>query len=265
MSETAWPPEVQFEERIVAFIDILGWKAKVEEAVAEPALVGIMAAVLNMFSVFEQQGLVPAQDDARISTFSDNVVVSIRHDPDHLSGFLVGLGRVQAGVAAMGFFLRGGVTIGKLSHTSHHVFGPGLNRAYKMESEEADTPRIILDPSVEALRGLDSALLASDGTYDFLDPFVPAFIDDHLAHPTDTSSALAAYADSLGVPIRDLSPVRVSGVVVLMGIMSILSHEMGRPLCERPWRKLAWLFDRIAVHVGSGVQSSDLPRSLLQG
>lgn len=41
--------------------------------------------------------------------------------------------------------IRGGITIGKIIHNEEMVFGPGINRAYELESKYAIYPRIIFD------------------------------------------------------------------------------------------------------------------------
>lgn len=44
--------------------------------------------------------------------------------------------------------IRGGVTIGPLAKSYGQIFGPGLIRAYELESQQAKYPRIPVDPCV---------------------------------------------------------------------------------------------------------------------
>ena len=43
-------------------------------------------------------------------------------------------------------FLRGGITIGKMIHSGSVGLGPALTRAYDLESQIANYPRIVIDP-----------------------------------------------------------------------------------------------------------------------
>ncbi len=49
-----------------------------------------------------------------------------------------------------GFLVRGGATLGKVYYESGRslIFGPGINRAYTLENEEAKFPRILVDDCV---------------------------------------------------------------------------------------------------------------------
>jgi hypothetical protein len=67
--------------------------------------------------------------DLRVSTFSDNVVIS-QLPGANTPQLLMQLAIWQLGAAINGFLMRGGVTIGDLVHEDEAVFGPGLNRAY---------------------------------------------------------------------------------------------------------------------------------------
>jgi hypothetical protein len=76
--------------------------------------------------------------------------------------------------AYLEFFIRGGVTVGDIVHDEHVVFGPALNRAYYLESQVADKPRIVLDPEcLEPVGGAKElgSLVAVEEGISFLDPW----------------------------------------------------------------------------------------------
>jgi hypothetical protein len=60
---------------------------------------------------------------------------------------LADLASIQASLARAGVFVRGGVTVERIHSSDTVVFGPGLIRAYRLESELAHVPRIIVDPT----------------------------------------------------------------------------------------------------------------------
>jgi len=51
----------------------------------------------------------------------------------------------QANLLQRGILIRGGMTVGPLFYDSSHVFGPGLVRAYELESRLAIYPRIVTE------------------------------------------------------------------------------------------------------------------------
>ena len=57
-------------------------------------------------------------------------------------------GDIALEALGVGCLLRGGVTIGPLFHENGVVFGGGLVQAYRMESDGARYPRIIVSQSV---------------------------------------------------------------------------------------------------------------------
>src|ERR1700734_1453383 len=76
-----------------------------------------------------------------------------------------------------GFLLRGGITVGEVVHDDECVFGPGLVRAYELESKKAYYPRFVLDHDVAAELGNIGDLAVLENDILFLDPFRLAFMD----------------------------------------------------------------------------------------
>jgi len=84
-----------------------------------------------------------------VTQFSDSLVVSYRVDETSAVFWLLWTMAIAVlQVAHRGYLVRGGVTIGPLIHTKRHLVGPAMIKAYKMESEEAKYPRVIVDPAV---------------------------------------------------------------------------------------------------------------------
>ena len=134
--------EVTYERRVVAFYDALGWRSHIRRARNKASDVSLLRRLILKTARAPriEKGL-----GLRVSTFSDNVVIS-QLPGANTPQLLMQLATWQLGAAINGFLMRGGVTIGNLVHEDEVVFGPGLNRAYYLESKIAMYPRIVLDP-----------------------------------------------------------------------------------------------------------------------
>lgn len=90
---------------------------------------------------------------AKVKVFTDNVVIGwpIHEDGEgELGTTFLNLSEYQFSLALNGFFTRGGVSIGPHFMDEETVFGPELITAYKLESQVAVYPRIILsEKSIE--------------------------------------------------------------------------------------------------------------------
>lgn len=165
-----------YENRLVAFIDILGFGALVEES-AENINVAqtILSALTSMLPDNLQKEAdatlnydrIPAGEvanaEATLAKFNENVRKSYQIDISFFSDCIV-LSALTDNVMSkqmlldiVGKFsmrlwsenrllLRGGLTVGKLYHVNGGpVFGPAMNRAYYLESKLAKNPRILID------------------------------------------------------------------------------------------------------------------------
>lgn len=138
---------------IVTFIDILGFGEIIGSRSASE-VDDILSALRDWSDVDSySNGESWAVGEARSIAFSDNVVRACPIDSDEgghgaLFHELLSLVHVQATLADRGIFLRGGITVDDIYLSGGRVFGPGLVRAYELESKFAVYPRIVLDPVV---------------------------------------------------------------------------------------------------------------------
>lgn len=149
-----------YEIRYIAFIDILGFKELVSESSKKDGKVSVSsiysALDIRPFSYEEMfGGLLPEgkreqpEPLLRIHTFSDFVVASC---PKTDEGFLLltlFCWRIGSEWLSKEFLCRGGLTVGPVIHRTNHgeaplVFGPAFIEAYRLESEVANYPRIVL-------------------------------------------------------------------------------------------------------------------------
>lgn len=145
---------VEYEERVVAFFDILGWRKAVEDSGAKPELrrmllnaVWWLAARVGEYVEVETTES-PSRDE--YAQFSDSLIVSFPYtdyrDTQRLVTFVT---EFQSSMLMLGLPLRGGVTVGPLFHTGAIAFGPAMNRAYFLESKVAKMPRVIIDRALD--------------------------------------------------------------------------------------------------------------------
>lgn len=159
--------EVKYEERLVAFIDILGFKEIVKQSENDPSKISLIYSVLNYLKNWEipekwNLKFVEIEEDAQkkgvekfdirgktnSTAFSDSIVVSVKVDNDVnevASTLIVNLANIGAILFEKGVLFRGGLTIGNIIHDENGtVFGQGLIDSYKLETNNAKYPRIIL-------------------------------------------------------------------------------------------------------------------------
>lgn len=247
--------DINYEERVTVFYDVLGWKSEVASAGQNPKYIARLAAALRMFASHVDQA---GDQGALISTFSDNVVFSKFYQPEELWWTLQGAATIQFGLAMIGFFIRGGVTIGPLHHDHRIVFGPALNRAYELESKEAVYPRIIIDPAILDRLPINLPYVERDAEYTFIDPFKPAFFEHVQQSNPVQDSTLEAFNELHGTSITK-SPVKISGHTALYSILERLRLKLKASPSQYEWEKNAWLFDRIATRLKTTFSATDFP------
>ena len=70
--------ELNYETRIVAFFDVLGWRNEVAAAANDPRHIARLAAAVRMFNAHNAR---VGDAGARLVTFSNNVVFSKLYPP----------------------------------------------------------------------------------------------------------------------------------------------------------------------------------------
>ena len=139
-----------YEERIFAFVDVLGFKERVGKSVADPEKQHLIKEAMDIIHSYKT--LNDAGEDGglrkfgvQVTTFSDSAILSYPVSFDGaLFHALLDLIHMQIDLAYLGVFIRGGITIGPAYHDEVNAFGPAMVEAYELESGSAVYPRIIL-------------------------------------------------------------------------------------------------------------------------
>lgn len=157
----------KYEDRYVAFVDILGFKELIaasarEKPDIEPSMTSTIFNALNIshvslkdnfFSLISLPSPADTELDFQVHSFSDCVVASCHKTPYGLGLLLFFCWQTSSDWLSKSFLSRGGLACGKLLHKTNLggaalIFGPAFNEAYKIESEIADLPRLIFSKEV---------------------------------------------------------------------------------------------------------------------
>lgn len=163
-----------YEFRLVAFVDLLGFKNALQRLGCKEILESLRVFRREtdkktyherLFdstfhkSQFDDKYKKEIQDhsikakreqDRRVTVFSDLVVISYRGSKKYLEWCFKELVDTLAFsenfLIGRGLLLRGAITYDKFFHDEEYCVGDALVRTYELESQKANTPRIIIDP-----------------------------------------------------------------------------------------------------------------------
>jgi hypothetical protein len=238
-----------YERRVVVFYDVLGWRSQIAKAGHDVQEIGKLRRYILQHTRIIKQA---TNHNLRVSTFSDNIVLT-QPLTERSSYFIQQFGSIIMSAALGGILIRGGITIGDVIHDDEVVFGPGLNRAYELESKLADVPRVVLDPNASHEFGELPKTLSEEGGFQFIDPFTVqyiAFLQNFYRRMPKLDM------NSIGLPSYSSDLTMVPPDQILSVIYEVLRKEIRSPLEDKEYRKVSWLFDRIAARVGMPPASS---------
>lgn len=168
-NEKANIEEFEYKNRMVAFVDILGFKDIVNESKDKSQIIKEIIEAMDfaknikgLAELMKKANIVDENEnkhkiDMQLTLFSDSVIISINDDKEIktvlYNAFFNSLKKLAYALARKNFFLRGGITYGKLYHVENKCFGPAMNKAYALESTVANYPRIVVDK--KALEEID--------------------------------------------------------------------------------------------------------------
>jgi hypothetical protein len=225
-----------YENRFIAFIDLLGFDSLVERSESEADLPEkIFSALTSLqpkrieeeayasinYEICPSEEIENVREILKIMTqnmknmnpvtityFSDSLVLSAKSDDVIASQLILDLlAKLSIQLwSDHALLLRGGITEGKLIHTENGpLFGPAMNRAYFLESKMAKHPRILIDmPCLEKYRTVDTfklfeSLFEKDGEFHY------ASLGTAYRHILNDSSVVLAGEPVLGKFRRSLA------------------------------------------------------------
>jgi hypothetical protein len=160
--------DICYENHIVAFVDILGFKEIIKQSERSLKKMQLIFQTLEFLKKRESPNkwtlqLIEIEDDFQnrpinnfdikhllaCTSFSDSIVVSVKcnelNTNEIVSTLIANLSYIGAKLMTEGILLRGGITIGKLIHQNNGILmGQALIDAYQLESNSAKFPRILI-------------------------------------------------------------------------------------------------------------------------
>lgn len=179
---------VQYQKRVVAFIDILGFKQMIAESKRDTSKIDLLYDVLRYLKTWEipkewNSNIVAVEEDAQkrglekfkiegstcCTCFSDSIVISVLYKDEQLnetvSTLISNIALIGTKLIKAGILVRGGITIGDLLHTENGIImGQALIDAYTIE-QSAKHPRIILSDTL--LKELNYPLFSKQSRYPY--------------------------------------------------------------------------------------------------
>lgn len=128
-----------YQDRYVAFIDILGFKRHVDSSIHDRPLFNTLRSILS------SDVLKVGNDDINIHQFSDSIIFTAKNNNNGLINIIESVISSCSYLLINNILTRGAITKGKLYDDSKVVFGPAFIRAYHLETETAVYPRILID------------------------------------------------------------------------------------------------------------------------
>jgi hypothetical protein len=143
-----------YDERFVAFLDILGFKNMIESTKNNIEYQEKIKNVLNYIAGIRNDNyygdLAKYRVFKEVSVFSDSIVISYSSSLDiggALFHVLMDLVYICIDLLINGIYVRGGVSCGQMYHDKKVCFGPAMVQSYEIENKTAVYPRIVIDPT----------------------------------------------------------------------------------------------------------------------
>ena len=168
LSNVDTPAKIAYEQRVVAFVDILGFKEIIQRSKSDPEMVSQIFSALDIrkdsyAEAFAKEIGITENADFfadRFHSFSDCIVMSVSTRIEDIGLLIYSVFKICRSLLSLGFISRGGIAMGELYHrddadaetkkqgSPSMIFGPAFIEAYQFESSHADGPRVILQNRV---------------------------------------------------------------------------------------------------------------------
>jgi len=148
---------MNYQEKIIAYIDILGFSNKVRNTVDNNTKEEIESESNNINKYFDnvlelKRKYIHSENinsSRKISHFSDSIVISyLLEEEGGIFHLLTDILFLCITVLLDGYLIRGAISSGKLHHSENKLYGPALIYAYNMEKELASYPRIVFEKNI---------------------------------------------------------------------------------------------------------------------
>ena len=141
---------IEYSECFLVYLDILGITKLVSEFDKKPELIKDLRNILKINSIFvnsTQKGTSAGNINIRSWYFSDSFVFLMKDNPENLSHLFLIVRYLQDRLFREGYLLRGAIVKEKMYYPEDDenvLLGQGMIDAYKLESEIAIYPRVVI-------------------------------------------------------------------------------------------------------------------------
>jgi hypothetical protein len=134
---------LELKSYIVAFIDLLGFSSMVSHDCEKPN--GEQKYIESLYNChIETKKLRENHPDLQLVQFSDSVVFALPYSIDNYINIIRMISDYQYSLLKKEILCRGGVSYGKHFFAEDFLFSNGLIEAYRLESQTAKSPRIVV-------------------------------------------------------------------------------------------------------------------------
>ena len=131
--------KINYQKRIVAFIDVLGFSEIIFSSNQKP---------IELYFSYLEESLQEMTTKNKLDFYyiSDSIIISALDEKENLLKIVDSIRVIQAQLLSKKILVRGGISVGDLclDKTKNIIVGPALVKSYKLEGL-AKTPRIIID------------------------------------------------------------------------------------------------------------------------
>ena len=144
-------PHQDYEDRLVAFIDVLGFSDMVDRTATDvKKLRHLTAALKSLYNKIWEWEADGSYSSFAFTQFSDSIVISsLAESSDSFEMLMQLLIGVMELIDDYDVLVRGGIARGQLVHDRTMVVGPAMVEAYHLESKHAIFPRIIIEKELK--------------------------------------------------------------------------------------------------------------------
>jgi len=238
----------KYEERYVAFIDILGFRELIKSSLEKSDTFDILILSLKRIANFTLKDplLVNNPPDLKAQNFSDNIVISAHLSANGLWHLLIAISDLFWSLSQFGVLLRGGVSRGPLYHDENIVFGPALVDAHHLQQNVAVFPRVVLSRQVYVDAEQYAQLHSMWDTY-FSSRLIRADDGPAFLHVLLNLQAFNHSGRSKSSPNAETHPIFESGNNFCRTLRNSLAANMDKPSVYTKLKWFAEYFDREVV------------------
>ncbi len=142
----------KYTDCFLVYLDILGFQEKVKETKDSPQSLERLIEALKINSAFTQSKEKTTNSDGKLDIrsffFSDSFVFMMKAEKKNLPHLFLIIRYLQDRLWESGLSLRGAITNGNMywpTQKENIIIGPAMIEAYRLESETAIYPRIIVE------------------------------------------------------------------------------------------------------------------------